>query len=117
MFQIPLDHLLGHLPHRRAEIPPSPKVLTRIALLQLRKFLEKLARSHSHDPSHNLALRHHPCRIDQNMHIVLSHHTLRYPNLKRFARLPDQLSETLSNIPSQNLVAIPRHPYKMVSTW
>jgi hypothetical protein len=48
------------------------------------------------------------------MHMILAHLTLHNPDLKCFERLPDQLANTLSNITSQNPVAILRQPNKVV---
>ena len=46
--------------------------------------------------------------------MVLAHHAINNPDLKRLTCLPDQLSNTFSNIASQNLVAILRYPHKLV---
>ena len=48
------------------------------------------------------------------MHVILAHHTFHYPDLKGFARLSHQLSNSLRYLSLQNLVAVRRYPYKMV---
>ena len=40
MLQILLDHLLRHLPYRRAEVPSRPEMPTPVSLLYVRKLLD-----------------------------------------------------------------------------
>jgi hypothetical protein len=78
------------------------------------KLFKQLARRAPLDPPHDLAWRHAPWTTGQNMHVILAHHAFHYPDLKGFARLSHQLSNSLRYLPIQNLVAVLRHPYKVV---
>jgi hypothetical protein len=48
------------------------------------------------------------------MHVILARHPFHYPDLKGFARLSHQFSNSLRYLSLQNLVAVLRYPYKMV---
>ena len=114
MLQILLDHLFRHLPNRRAKVPASPKMLPPIALFQMGKLLEKLARRTPLDPPHDLTRRQIRRTAHQNMHVILAHHTFHNPNFKCFARLSPQLSPPLSNLTAEHLVSVFSHPNKVI---
>lgn len=112
MLQILLNHVFRHLAYRGTKIPPRPKMSTPILLFQARILIKQLARSATFDPPHDLARCHRRGTTDQNMYMILAHHTLYYPDLTGFARLANQLSHSLRHLSDQHFVAIFRHPYK-----
>ena len=48
------------------------------------------------------------------MHMILADHPFDNPNLKGFAGLPHQFSNSLTDIPDQYFVTILGYPYKMI---
>ncbi|MNF66775.1 hypothetical protein D3C84_485730 [compost metagenome] len=66
------------------------------------------------DPSHDLARRQTRRTTHQNVDVILAHHTLYYPDLKRLTRLPHQLAYSLGHLPTQYLVAVLGHPDKVI---
>ena len=114
MLQILLDHLFRHLPHPGTKIPSRPKMPPPILFLQVRKLFKQLARCASLDPPHDLAWRHRRRTTRQYMHVILAHHAFHYPDLKGFACLSYQFSNSLPHLSSQNLIPVLRYPYKMV---
>src|SRR3989338_5901359 len=114
MLQILLYHFFRHLAYRSAKVPSRPEMPAPIFLFQVRKLFKQLARRSPLDPPHDLARCHCRWTTDQNMHMILAHHSLDYPNLKGFTCLSHQLSNSLRYFPSQNLVSVLRYPYKVV---
>ena len=114
MLQILLYHFFRHLPYRGTEVPSCPEMPTPILLFQMRKLFEQLARRAPLDTPHDLARRHSRRTTGQNMHMILAHRAFYYPDLKGFARLSHQLSNSLRNISSQLFVSVFRYPYKVL---
>ena len=114
MLQILLDHLFRHLPYRGAEVPSRPKMPTPVSLLHVRKLFKQLARGSSFDSPHDLARCHRLRTTHQDMDMILANHPFHDPDLKGFTGLTHQLSHALRNLCIQHLVAIFRHPYKVV---
>ena len=114
MLQILFNHLFCHLPNGGAEISPRPKMSPPISLLQMRKFFKQPTCRIAFDPPHNLTRRHSGWGAHQNMHMILADNPAHYPDLERFTHLTNHGSNSFSNIPCQNLVAVFCHPNKMV---
>ena len=114
MFLILLDHLVRHVPYLGTEVPPGPEVPTPVPFPQAPILFQRLARRPPLDPPHDLARRQGRWATRQVVHVVLAHHALHYPNLKRPTRLPDQLSYSLRDLSRQHLVPVLRHPDKVV---
>lgn len=114
MLQVLPDHPLCHLPHRHTEVPTRPKISHPVSLLQGRKLFKQPARRVPFDPPRDLAGRHIRRRTHQYVHVVLAPHPAHYPDLKRRAHLPDQLSDSLSNLRCQHLLPVLRHPHKVI---
>jgi hypothetical protein len=85
-----------------------------ISLLQVRKLFKQLARRPTFDPPHDLARRHIRWTTHQNVDVIFAHHALHDPDLKSLARLPYQFSYSLRYFSTQYLVAVLRHPYKVI---
>ena len=114
MLQILFDHFISHLPNRGTKIAPSPKMPSPVPLLQVRKFLEHIARSPSFDSPHDFTGCHIRRCADQNMDAIFAHHASDNPNFKSFACLPYQVSNSFRYLSLQNFVAIFGNPNKMV---
>ena len=114
MFQIRLNHFIGHLSRCCAKVAPCPKMTTPKPLAQMWKFFKQSARRSPLDSPHYFTCRHCGWCRNKNMYMVFAHNTLDYSNLKRLTRLSDKLSNSQSNIFRQYLVAILRHPHKMI---
>lgn len=46
--------------------------------------------------------------------MILAHHPLYYPDLKGFAGLSHQFSNSLRNLSAQHFLSVLRYPYKVV---
>ena len=114
MLQILFNHLFRHLSNWGAEISPRPKMSPPISLLQMRKFLKQPTCRIAFDPPHNLAGCHSGWCTHQNMHMIFANHPAHYPYLERLTHLTNHCSNSFSNIPCQNLVAVFCHPNKVV---
>ena len=114
MLQILFNHFFRHLPNCGAEISPCPKMSSPISLLQMWKLLEQSTCRIAFDPPHNLTGCHSGRGTHQNMHMILANYSAHDPYLKRFTNLTNHCSNSFSNIPCQNLIAVFRHPNKMI---
>ena len=78
------------------------------------KLFKQITRCSPFDPPHYFTWR--KCRrcIDQNIHMVLAHHTPNNPYFKSLTGLPDQLSDSLRYFSSQNFVTVFCSPNKMI---
>ena len=114
MFQILFDHLFRHLPNSGTEVTSRPKMPPPITLFQMGKFFKQITRYSPFDPPHNLAWRQSRRRAHQNMHMIFANHPAHYPYLERLTHLTNHCSNSFSNIPCQNLVAVFCHPNKVV---
>lgn len=114
MLQIVLDHFIRHLGNGGAKIAVRPKMFSPIPLFQVRKRLKQTARSPSFDSPHDFAWR--PVRrcTHQTMDMIFTDHAFYNPSLKRFARLPHQISYSFSYFTTQHLVKILGYPNKVV---
>ena len=114
MPQILFNHLFRHLSNWGAEISPRPKMSPPISLLQMWKLLEQSTCRITFDPPHNLTGCHGWRGTHQNMHMILANYTAHDPYLKRFTNLTNHCSNSFSNIPCQNFIAVFCHPNKMI---
>ena len=65
-------------------------------------------------PPHNLTRRHRWRTTHHDMHMVLAHHSLDDPYLKRFTRLSDQGSHSFGHFSRQDLIPVLGDPDKVV---
>ncbi len=114
MLQILLNHFYRHLTYRGTEVSSRPEMPTPILFLHVRKLFKQLTRCAPLDPPHDLARCHRRRTTHQNVHMILANHSFYYPDLKGFAGLPHQLSNSLRHFCSQHFVSVLRYPYKVV---
>jgi hypothetical protein len=117
MLQIVLDHVIRHLANGGAKIAVRLKMFSPIPLFQVRKLLKQTARSPSFNSPHDFAWR--PIRrcTHQNRNMIFTDHAFYNPYLKRLARLPHQVSYSLSYFTTQHLVTLLGYPNKRVFNW
>jgi hypothetical protein len=109
-----MDLVFCHRSYCGAEVPSCPEVPSPISLLQMRK----LVLQHLRRPS--LQVLHHPGWTQtrwtryQQMHMVFAHVPSQYLDVPTHAALPDQFPCPFSDRTSQHVVAVLRHPHKVV---
>jgi len=114
MLQILLNHFFRHLAYRGTKISSCPEMSAPIFLLQVRKLFEQLARRTTLDSPHDLTRCHCRWTARQNMHVILAHRTLHYPDLKGFAGLSHQITNSLRHLSAEHLVSVLRYPYEVI---
>ena len=114
MFQILLYHLFHNLSHSRTKIALRTEILPQVFLPYMRKFLKPLDRCPPLNPSHDLARGHSRRAAHHEMHMILAHHSLEDPDLKRLTALSDQGSHQFHHFPRQYLVLVFPHSYKVI---
>ena len=90
MLQVFLNHLFRHLSRGDTKVTACPKVSAPVALAQLRERLKQFGRGPSLDPPHDFAWSHIGRRGNQDMDVILAHHTLENLDLEGFAGLTDE---------------------------
>lgn len=109
-----LDLLLGDDPHRRAEIPPRPQMLSPIAFLQMRKFLLQLPRRHALQVLRDFSWTKQRRTRHQHMHMVNTHMPFQNMHISAHTYLSKNRARPLGYLPTQHLIPIFRHPHQMV---
>jgi len=102
MLQIVLDHLISHLPDGSAKISSCPKMPTPVALFQMWKLFEQVARCPSFDSPHDFTGGQIWRSTHQNMDMVFTHHSFDNPYFKGFTRLSDQVSDSFRHLATQH---------------
>jgi hypothetical protein len=112
--KICFDHLIRHYAQCRTEIPPRPKVSPPIPLAQTWiRFLQSPRRL-TLDVLHQLRYRHLRWHRHEQMHMVTTHVSTDDPHSVALADRVNQVSHPQCQIALQDLVAILRHPYKVI---
>jgi len=84
-------------------------MLTPVALLHPRKFLEKLAGRAPFDPAHDLRGRPLRWGRHQNVHMVFADDPTEDLDLQHLARLPHQFTQAQRDIALEHVLAVLRH--------
>ena len=113
MLQILFNHLFRHLPDCGAEFNRLPIVSSPMSLLQMWKLLEQSTCRIAFDPPHNLTGCYSRRGTHPNMHMILANPP-HDPYLECLTNLTNHCSNSFSNIPCQNFIAVFCHPNKMI---
>ena len=87
MLQVFLNHFFRHLSRGDTKVTACPKVSAPVALAQLRERLKQFGRGPSLDPPHDFAWNPIGRHGNQDIDVILAHHTLENLDLEGFAGL------------------------------
>ena len=114
LFNVFFDLFLSHRTHRRTEIAARPHVAPPIALLQMRKLILQQPRRPSFQVLHHFRWAQLRPTRHQDMDMVLTHMPPDDFDFSTQTTLQDQLSSSLGHFAAQDMIALLRHPHKVV---
>ncbi len=114
MLQITFNHFISHLTCRCTKISSRPKVSAPIAFFDDRKLFKQLTSTSAFEATHDLTWGHAWRSGEKQMDMIFTHHPTENSDLKCFASLTDQFTNSQGHITSENLITIFGNPNKMI---
>jgi hypothetical protein len=108
------DHFISHVARTGCKISASPYVPTPKRPTQALIFHQHLSRRLPLYGLSQLADRYVWGNRHKYVHVILRDMSLENLHVVRLTYLPDQLSNSLGNLPPQNRLAVFRDPYKVI---
>src|SRR5258706_1186688 len=113
-FDIVLDLLLADGSGTRTEVATRPQMLTPIAFLQMRKLILQFARGSTLEILSNFGWRHLWRTRHQQVYVVNADMSLQDADVSAHTDLTDNFTHPLRYFSAQYLVAVLRHPHKVI---